>query len=353
MLSELTIRRPDDFHVHFRDGGMLTRVLPFTSGVFGRALVMPNTVPPVLNADDAQRYRERILNRAASFGHEHFRPMMTIKLTPETDPETIDDARERANVIAGKLYPQGVTTNSDDGWTDLKAMWPVFEAMEAVDMVLCIHGEVPDAFCLDREEHFVKKALPGIARSFPKLRIVLEHVTTEAGVVMVTQILDNVYGTITPHHLMLTLDDVIGGELRPHNFCKPIAKRVSDRKTLIQAAIISDKMFLGTDSAPHTRQNKECDSGCAGVFNAPVALPLLAEIFDEHGATERLEEFTSTRGASFYGVEPNPDTITLVREPWKVPTDYLAAGGPREHSLGSVVPFCAGRTLSWKVSTTT
>jgi len=333
MTEEITIRRPDDWHVHLRDGDLLEAVAADTARHFARALVMPNLTPPVRTGEEAMAYRERIL--AVTQGLE-FDPLMTIKLLPETSPEWVAGAKE-AGVVAGKLYPQGVTTNSEDGWSEIEALDGAFAAMEEAGLVLCLHGEAPDAFCLDRELRFVEDTLPSIAERFPKLRIVLEHVSTKAGVAAVRE-LSNVAGTITAHHLILTLDDVIGGGLQPHNFCKPIAKRPQDRDSLIAAALDSDSFFLGTDSAPHLRANKECPSGCAGVYTAPVALGLVAEVFEAHGALERLEAFTSERGARFYDLPLNEGQVTLRRGEWEVPADYAG-----------VVSMRAGQTLAWQV----
>lgn len=334
MTEEITIRRPDDWHVHLRDGAMLEAVAADTARHFSRALVMPNLTPPVRTGAEAMAYKERIL--AATQGLD-FDPLMTIKLLPETSAETVAEAKQ-AGVIAGKLYPQGVTTNSEDGWSEIEALDGAFAAMEEVGMVLCLHGEAPDAFCIDRELRFVEDTLPSIAERFPKLRIVLEHVSTCAGVRAVKE-LSNVAGTITAHHLILTLDDVIGGALNPHNFCKPVAKRPEDRDSLVAAALESEAFFLGTDSAPHLRENKECPSGCAGVYTAPVALGLVAEVFEAHGALERLEAFTSERGARFYEVPLNEGRVTLRRGEWPVPADFAG-----------VVPMRASQALAWQVS---
>lgn len=333
MTEEITIRRPDDWHVHLRDGALLGAVASDTARHFARALVMPNLTPPVRTGEEALAYRERIL--AVTEGLD-FTPLMTIKVLPETTAEWVAGAKQ-AGVVAGKLYPQGVTTNSEDGWSEIEVLDDAFAAMEEAGLVLSLHGEAPDAFCLDRELRFVEDTLPSIAERFPKLRIVLEHVSTRAGVAAVRE-LSNVAGTITAHHLHLTLDDVIGGSLHPHHFCKPVAKRPDDRDALIAAALESDSFFLGTDSAPHLRANKECSSGCAGLYTAPVALGLVAEVFDAQNALQHLESFTSERGARFYEVPLNEGQVTLRRGEWAVPADF-----------GGVVPMRAGETLSWQV----
>jgi dihydroorotase len=321
----LTIRRPDDWHVHLRDGELLAAVGPDTARHFARALVMPNLTPPVVTGADASAYRERVLQATAG---SDFEPLMTIKVLPQTTAEVVREAKQ-AGVVAGKLYPQGVTTNSEDGWSEIEALYPAFEAMQEEGLVLCLHGETPGVFSLDRESHFVQETLGELSRSFPRLKIVLEHVTTRVGVEAV-QRLGNVAGTITVHHLLLTLDDVIGGALNPHHFCKPVAKRPEDREALVEAALRSPKFFLGTDSAPHLRERKECAAGCAGVYTAPVAVALSAEVFDAHGALEHLEAFTSERGAA---------TLTLSRQATPVPAD-----------VGGVVPMRAGAQVAWSVA---
>jgi dihydroorotase len=334
---KIKINRPFDLHVHLRDGKMLERMVKHTSAHFGHALVMPNTTKPILTAEDAQEYKREICRIAALENLPHFTPLMTIKLVASTTPEIVRQA-SKAGVIAGKLYPEGVTTNSADGVSNFESLYPVFEAMQECDMVLCLHGEVPGVFVLDREAAFLK-TLIDISRAFPNLRIVLEHVTTEEAVETVRLLPYNVSATITVHHLFTTLDDVIGGMLRPHLFCKPVAKTEGDRKALIGAAIgDSMRFFLGTDSAPHLVGKKECSSGCAGVFTAPVAMACLAEIFEQYGALERLQGFTSTFGRVFYRLPPGPGTLELVKEPWVVPAEY-----------DGVVPFRAGETLPWKV----
>jgi len=328
---KITIRYPDDCHVHLRQGAMLEVVAPATDRQFFRALVMPNTDPPILNVADAERYRQRILEARTSF-----MPIMTIKLVPSTTPEIIREAK--GMVRAGKLYPEGVTTNSEDGVREISRLFPVFETMEKTGMVLCLHGETPGAFTLDREKNFLE-TLFGISTTFPKLKIVLEHVTTADAVREVERLPDNVAATITVHHLYLTLDDIIGGTLRPHAFCKPVAKRPEDREALIAAATGGNpKFFLGTDSAPHPRGRKECDGGCAGIFSAPVAMQALTAIFERRGALAAMEDFASRFGAEFYGWPLSESRLTLVRKSWTAPEDWHG-----------VVPFMAGQTLDWQI----
>ncbi len=341
--TRLKIRRPDDFHVHLRQGEMLRHVVAATAVSFRRALVMPNTTPPIRTGADAMAYRERICAMAKEelgAGMWGFQPLMTIKLLVSTTPEIVREAA-KVGVVAAKLYPAGVTTNSDDGVhpADMLILGPVFEAMQDVDMVLCLHGEMPGVFCLDREEKFLD-TLRMIAKAYPRLRIVLEHVTTAAAVAAVALLPPTVAATVTAHHLVLTLDDVVGDRLRPHHFCKPIAKYESDRLALVAVVTSGNpKFFLGTDSAPHARGTKECDGGCAGVYTAPVAMEVLAEVFEQQAALDRLEAFTSTFGARFYGLPLNEGYIELVKEPVDVPKELP----------GGLVPFRAGGKLSWLI----
>lgn len=329
----LQVRRPDDFHLHVRQGELLRAVVPHTANDFARALIMPNTTPPIADADAVRRYRDEI-NRASG----KFEPLMTIKVTPETSPGTVRAARV-AGAIAGKLYPEGVTTNSADGVRDFRQLSPTFAAMADEGMVLCVHGEDPDAFCLDREAVFLDRTLNQIVTDAPDLRVVLEHISTAAAVDWIRNKQTGVGATITVHHLLLTLDDVVGDLLKPHHFCKPLAKRPEDRLALIDAATSGDeRFFLGTDSAPHPRNAKEHASGCAGVFTAPIALGTLAQVFAEVGMTDRLEAFTSVNGARFYGLPLNDGSVTLVNEEWRVPAEY-----------DDIVPLLAQRTVGWKV----
>jgi dihydroorotase len=337
-LQSITIRRPDDWHVHFRQGEMLANMVPLTSRHFKRARVMPNTDPPILTGAQALIYHGEIMAVAPA----GFETKMTIKVVPETTPAIVREAFG-LGIDAGKLYPDGVTTLSANGVRDFKALSPVFAEMEKLGMVLCLHGEDPgeDVFCLDREERFLK-TLQWILDKFQGLKVVMEHLSTAEAVYVVEHFpTKNLAATVTPHHLENTLNDVIDGGLRPHHYCKPIAKRPEDRDRLIRAVtrLGQTKFFLGTDSAPHYRESKECDCGAAGVFTAPLALPLLAQIFEENGALGQLEAFTSVNGANFYGLPLNEETITLVREPWTVPDEY-----------SGVVPLRAGKEIRWQVA---
>lgn len=346
-MQTLTIRRPDDFHAHFRTGEMLTAVLPLTAAHFARAIAMPNLKDPVLTAADAARYEEEImLNLMMTTGPDaprikEFKPLMTIQITESTTPEMIREARA-IGVLAGKVYPRGRTTNSDNGVLDYKKLAPVYQAMSDCGMRLLLHGESPDpeSEVLDREHDFLE-TLEWISANFPNLMIVLEHVTTKAAVECVMALPYNVAATITVHHLLITLDDVIGDKLQPHLFCKPVAKRREDQKALIAAATSGNpKFFLGTDSAPHPRSDKECSACSAGVFSAPVALAALAEVFDIADALDKLEDFVSRFGAEHYNLPLNEGTITLVKQSWKVPAVY-----------GTVVPLLAGEEVEWRVQT--
>ncbi len=293
---------------------------------------MPNLTNPILTAEDALAYYGRIVRVDPKF-----QPLMTIKLVPSTTPKIIRDAK-KAGVIAAKFYPEGVTTNSQDGAKRLKELYKQIEVMQEEGMVLCLHGEMPGVFTMDREKAFLKDLLQA-TRDFPKLKIVLEHITTEDAVGYVSNMLETVAATITVHHLMITLDDVIGDKLQPHNFCKPVAKTPADLRALRYAATEGNsKFFLGTDSAPHLMPWKECASGCAGVFSAPCALSLLATVFEEMNALHRLNEFTSENGAKFYGLPLNSGNIEIIKKENEIPTN-----------TGNIVPFMAGKKVNWEV----
>ena len=339
----LTLTRPDDWHLHLRDGPAMAAVAGATADVFARAIIMPNLRPPVTTTEAALRYRERIL-RALPSG-SRFRPLMTLYLTDNTEPAEIAKAKVSGVVHAVKYYPAGATTNSDSGVTALERAYPALAAMEKHGLVLSLHGEATDRDIdiFDRERAFVERSLAAIVRDFPALRIVLEHITTAEAAAFVAAAPANVAATITPQHLLYSRNALLAGGIRPHLYCLPILKRESHREALVTAAISGNpKFFLGTDSAPHERHTKEDACGCAGCYSAPVALPLYAEAFDNAAALDRLEGFASHFGADFYGLPRNADKVTLRRESWTVPAEYPYG----EHG---VVPLRAGETVQWRV----
>ena len=341
--STLTLRRPDDWHVHLRDGAAMAAVVRATARVFGRAIVMPNLRPPVTTTPLALAYRDRIL--AALPANARFEPLLTIYLTDRTSAAEIAAAKASGFVHAAKYYPAGATTNSDSGVTAIERAYPAFEAMQEHGLVLSLHGEVTDPAVdvFDREQVFVERHLARIVREFPALRIVLEHVTTREAAAFVAAAPANVAATITPQHLLWSRNALFAGGLRPHLYCMPVLKREAHREALVKAATSgSPKFFLGTDSAPHSRQAKESACCGAGCYSAPLALPLYAEAFENAGALDRLEGFASHFGADFYGLPRNADTITLVRESWTVPADY-------PFGTDALVPLRAGETVRWQV----
>ena len=332
----LTIRRPDDWHVHLRDGEMLKAMAPYTARQFARAIVMPNLVPPITSVEAANAYRDRI---AAAAG-PGFTPLMTCYLTDETSPEEIARGFELRAWIAAKLYPAGATTNSASGVTDVRNIYPVLKRMQAIGMVLCVHGEVtdPDVDVFDREAVFIERVLEPLTRDFPALKIVLEHITTIQAVEFVKAMGPNVAATVTPQHLLLNRNAIFAGGLRPHAYCLPVAKREEQRLAVRKAATSgSAKFFLGTDSAPHTREAKESACGCAGIFNAPFALESYAEVFEEEHALDKFEAFASVSGPNFYGLPLNDATVSLEKAEVEVPAE-----------IAGVVPFHAGETLRWR-----
>ena len=343
-LRTLSLTRPDDFHVHFRDGAALSAVVGATAQVFGRAIVMPNLRPPVTTVAKADAYRKRI--RAALPADSAFEPLMTLYLTDSTTAEEIARAKASGFVHAVKYYPAGATTHSDAGVTALSRVRGALAAMERHGVVLAIHGEVtdPDVDPFDRERVFVERELAAIVRDFPGLRIVLEHVTTREAAAFVSDGPATIAATITPQHLLYSRSALFAGGLRPHLYCLPILKRERHREALVAAATSrSPKFFLGTDSAPHARAAKESACGCAGCYSAPVALPLYAEVFEDAGALDRLEAFTSVNGAAFYGLPRNAGTVTVVREAWRVPDALPFADG-------TIVPLRAGEEVRWRVA---
>jgi dihydroorotase len=361
--ATITLPLPDDFHAHVRQGPAMEHYVRDLAAVFGRGLIMPNTLPPVCSAAEVRAYRDAIL-AAARPVRPNFQPLMTFKVTTvaaalglaaggsaPTGTE-LDGALDRAaaelkaaGAVAGKLYPAGVTTNSADGVRDLAELFPLFGAMERAGLVLCVHGEEPDAFCLDREAAFLPR-LEAVVRAFPRLKIVLEHVSTARAVDWVLAQGPQVAATVTVQHLLFTLDDMLGGHLHPHLFCKPLIKRPEDREVLRGAVFSgSPKFFFGSDSAPHAKAAKECDCGAAGCYTAPVALPVLAALFEAASALDRLPTFVAGHGAAFYGLPAPAGTLRLVRREWIVPR--LLHAGPGLES--GVVPLYAGQTLVWSV----
>ena len=343
MTEKLTLTRPDDWHLHVRDGDILADVVPATAACFGRAIIMPNLVPPVTTAADAIAYRERIL--AAANGAA-FEPLMTLYLTESMTPETIREAKA-AGVVAAKLYPAGATTNSDSGVKDIRNIYPVLEAMADCGMLLLVHGEVTDADIdiFDREKVFLERVLAPTLEAFPNLRVVLEHITTADSAEFVRQHSgDNLGATLTPQHLMYNRNHMLVGGIRPHLYCLPILKRNRHQQALRDAVASGDKrFFLGTDSAPHSKDRKEAACGCAGCYSAYGAIGLYADIFEELGILDKLEAFASFNGPDFYGLPRNTDSITLIREPWTMPAELPLAGG-------TIVPLKAGETVHWKLA---
>ncbi len=338
-----SIRRPDDCHLHLRDGAMLEAVLPYTIARFARAVVMPNTNPPITTVADATAYRDRIL--AALPQDSAFRPLMTLYLTEQTTPETIATAAATDFVVGVKLYPAGVTTNSQDGITNWQTCWPTLEALAEYGMPLLVHGEVndPKEDIFTREQAFIQRILGPLLDRLPDLRVVLEHVTTREGVSFVRQAGHRVVGTLTPHHLLYTRNDLFRDGFHPHLYCLPVLKHEHHRRALIEAALSGDpSFFLGTDSAPHPRSAKETENVRAGIFNAPAAIELYTEVFAEYDAIDHLERFASEFGARFYGLPLNDGRCHLQKESWTMPT-AIAAGND------VIVPIRAGEKLAWKI----
>ncbi|MHB1076736.1 dihydroorotase [Thiobacillus sp.] len=342
MTDTLTITRPDDWHIHFRDGAAMQSVLPDTARVFGRAIAMPNLKPPVVNVADAAAYRDRLL---AAAGTAAFDPLMTLYLTDNTQPDEIRRARASGFVHAVKYYPAGATTNSDSGVTELAKAYQAIAAMEEVGMPLLLHGEVVDAEVdvFDREAVFIERHLIRLMNDFPRLKIVLEHITTRQAAEFVAAAPANVAATITVHHLLYNRNAMFRGGIRPHMYCLPVLKREQHRQALMAAAISGNpKFFLGTDSAPHAVGAKEAACGCAGIYSAHAAIELYAEAFEDAGALDCLEAFASFHGADFYGLPRHADTITLRRENWTAPA-RLELGDE------ALIPLRAGETIRWRV----
>ncbi len=341
--DSITIRRPDDWHVHLRDGDIMQGVVAHTAKQFARAIVMPNLSPPVTGAAAAVAYRERI--EAAVPANVSFTPLMTCYLTDSSDPDDMERGFASGAFVAAKLYPANATTNSAHGVSDIAAVRPVLERMQEIGMPLLVHGEVTDhdVDIFDREAVFIERTMAGIVRDMPQLKVVFEHITTADAVAFVDASGPQVAATITPQHLHINRNAMLVGGMRPHAYCLPVAKREKHRLALRKAATSgSEKYFLGTDSAPHAVEDKESACGCAGIFNAPFAIESYAAVFDEENALERFEAFASLNGPKFYGLPVNEDTIILERIAHEVPASIDANGT-------SIVPFHAGETLSWRL----
>lgn len=344
-MSSITITRPDDWHLHLRDGEQLCAVLPHTAKQFARAIIMPNLKSPVVTVDRALAYRARILAALPASLQSGFEPLMTLYLTDNTPPSEIIRAKESGVVQGIKLYPAGATTHSDAGVTGIAQCYATLEAMEKNNLPLLVHGEVtdPDVDVFDKEKVFIDRILAPLTQRFPNLRIVFEHVTTRDAVAFVKESSSHVAATITAHHLLLNRNAIFQGGIRPHHFCLPVLKREIHRQALLEAATSGDpKFFLGTDSAPHSQASKENACGCAGIFTAHAAIELYAAAFEQAGALDKLEAFASFHGADFYQLARNKDSITLNKESWVIPEQLEFAGE-------KLIPLFAGESLAWKM----
>ena len=343
MSQQITITRPDDWHLHLRDGALLENTVPATARIMGRAIIMPNLQPPVMNAQQALEYRSRIL--AQSQSHPNFQPLMVIYLTDNTTPEMIAEAAQSGHVVAAKLYPAGATTNSSSGVTDLTKLSEIASVMADHNMPLLVHGEVtdPSVDIFDREKRFLDEILSGLVSKVPNLRLVVEHITTKEAADFVQSHSKNVGATITPQHLAYNRNHMLVGGIKPHYYCLPILKRNTHQKALCDVVASGDnRFFLGTDSAPHIKSAKENACGCAGCFTSYAAIELYAEIFEDLGALSHLEAFASFNGPDFYQMPRNSDTITLIKEDWVAPNEM-------QFGKEVIVPLRAGETLRWKL----
>ncbi|HEY1284209.1 MAG TPA: dihydroorotase [Steroidobacteraceae bacterium] len=347
-MNTLVLRRPDDWHLHVRDGAALRSVIGFTAARFARAIIMPNLKPPVTTTALAMAYRQRILDALPA--GSAFQPLMTLYLTDRTDPSEVDRAKASGHVHGFKLYPAGATTHSDAGVTDVKHLYGVLERMSDLGVVLQVHGEVTqaDVDVFDREARFIDDVLAPLVQRFPKLRIVFEHITTRRAVEFVRNARSGVAATLTPQHLLFNRTAIFAGGIRPHYYCVPVLKTEPDRVALVEAAISGDpRFFLGSDSAPHARHTKEAACGCAGVFSAHAAIELYAEAFDAAGALDRLQGFASEFGADFYGLPRNAGQIKLVKEGWTVP-DEFPFGANEAAKRETLVPLRASERMTWR-----
>ncbi len=330
-MSSLTIRRPDDWHLHLRDGAMLEGVIGDTSRHFARAIIMPNLVPPVVTSADARAYRERIL-KAIPAG-DRFEPLMTLYLTEHTNPDDVEEGKRSGLITAVKLYPAGATTNSHGGVRDMEKAMPVLERMAKIGLPLCVHGEVttPEVDIFDREKVFIDTVLDPLRKRLPELKVTMEHVTTEDGIEYIRSAERNLAGSITTHHLIINRNDILVGGIQPHYYCLPVAKRENHRQALRKAAVSGDaRFFLGTDSAPHVDPLKECACGCAGIYTSINTMSCLAHVFEQENALDKLEAFASLNGPAWYGLPANEDTITLVKrdQPVDFPQKIYTGAGP-------------------------
>jgi dihydroorotase len=343
--AQLLLPRPDDWHLHLRDGAALRAVLPFTAARFARAIVMPNLDPPVTSTALALAYRERIVG-ALPVGMR-FQPLMTLYLTDHTSSAEIERAHASGAIYGCKLYPAGATTHSEAGVTDIARLAPALEAMMRLDLPLLVHGEVSDARVdiFEREAQFIEQILAPLVERYPRLRVVLEHVSSAAGAQFVCAARAGVAATITPQHLMLNRNALFSGGLRPHHYCLPVLKSERDRRSIVEVVASGNaRFFLGTDSAPHARHSKESACGCAGIFSAHAAIELYAELFEAEGMLSRLPAFASEFGPDFYRLPRNTEQITLVKEPWSVPSAY-------PFGEAQIVPLRAGETIGWRLAT--
>ncbi len=344
-MRKITLRTPDDCHLHVRDGEMLKRVINHTAAEFARAVIMPNLAPPVTTVEIAREYRSRIL--AAVESSHSFKPLMTLYLTDNTREQDIIEASQTDWLVGAKLYPAGATTNSSSGVSSIVGLMPILEKMAETGLVLQVHGEVTDPHIdiFDREAVFIEQVLLPIVHELPELKIVLEHITTEQGIQFVESAADTIAGSLTPQHLLFNRNEIFRGGIRPHNYCLPVLKREKHRAALAKAATSGNtKFFLGTDSAPHSQLAKEAACGCAGCYTAYAAMPMYARLFEHYEALDKLEQFASVAGARFYGLPLNEGTITLVKESWQVPDSYPISG-----EQAPLVPLFAGEMMDWKL----
>jgi len=350
MNNTLSITRPDDWHIHVRNGELLDAVIDHTARCFGRALIMPNLSPPVTSTREALAYRQQILSSIKT--PCNFDPVMTLYLTDNTSVDTVKDAANSDHVVGFKLYPAGATTNSDSGVTNVSRIMPILESMAEHHLVLQVHGEVTDPHIdiFDREAEFIDQVLSPVHREIPELKIVFEHITSRQAAEFVIASPDNIAATITPHHLMYSRNDLFEGGIRPHFYCLPILKRHEHRLALLDAATSGNtSFFLGTDSAPHVQGRKETACGCAGIYSAHAAIELYAEVFEAMDALDKLEGFASFYGADFYGVPRNTEKITLARQDWQVPAFYQVGSSDNNPGMSQLVPMRAGETIRWRL----